>query len=133
MTYDEWRAEARRRQAFGECFQVLLKPQHGRVDLVGDPAGELQAAGLDGFGGEEGVVDAAEAHAHHQDHCGQDRGERPGEGGAHGFIILAQRVADDVNPGRHQKGQRHGRYGHRPVMFGASMGRALADSAFTSG
>ena len=39
-----------------------------RVDAVGDPACQRKASGGDGFGREQRVVDAAEAHADYQYH-----------------------------------------------------------------
>ena len=62
------RAEQRRRQARAQRVDVLLPFRHGRVDAVGDPAGERQAPRRDGFRGQQGVVQAPQARADHQDH-----------------------------------------------------------------
>jgi hypothetical protein len=60
-------AEQRRAEPFAQGGDVVLGAGHVGVDPVGDPAGQRQATGGDGLGGEQGVVDAAEPEADDQD------------------------------------------------------------------
>ena len=62
------------------------------------------------------------AHADHQHQRGQDRREGAREGLQHHVARLAQGLAEDVQPDRHQESQPHGRNRHRPVMLGPGMG-----------
>ena len=39
-----------------------------RIDQIGHPAGELQTIAQDSLGTEQGVIDATQAHTHHQNH-----------------------------------------------------------------
>ena len=47
--------------------KIFLPPRQTRIDLVGDPAGQVAATGEDALRGQQGMVDTAEAQAYHQD------------------------------------------------------------------
>ena len=61
-------AEQRGVQAGAQGGDVFVASRHFRIDLVGDPAGERQAARGDGLGREQAMVDAAESQADDEDH-----------------------------------------------------------------
>ena len=62
------RPDERRGKALGEGGDVFVRGRHAGVDCVGDPAGEAKAGGAHRVGGEQRVVEAAQAKADHEDH-----------------------------------------------------------------
>ncbi len=69
-------SQQRRGEPRPQHLDVFFHAGHLRIDLVGDPAGQAQAARADGLRGQQRVVEATEAQSHHQDHRqAEPRGE----------------------------------------------------------
>ncbi len=73
--------------------QVFLETRHGRIDAVGHPAGQLQAAGSNRFRRQQGVAGTAQAHADDQDHRQAEVNRQ-----IIAALVCAQRYAEAATP-----------------------------------
>jgi hypothetical protein len=91
-------AEQRRRQPRLQGRQVFAEARHRRIDAVGHPAGQRQAAGGDRLLGQQRMVDAAQAHADDQDH--RQGEQRRQVGGVAGVAERHAETADALDQDR---------------------------------
>ncbi len=82
-------AKQRCRQSLPQGGNVVLPARHVRLDPVGDPARQRQAAHRNGLGGQQGVIEAAEAQADHQDDRQPEMDRQVG-----GIEVIAQGYAE---------------------------------------
>ena len=85
--------QTRRRQALCKAGQVLFQARGTRLDDVCHPTRQLQPITLDRFGAEQGMADATQPHAYHQNH------RQPQGNGKVGQVLQArQRYAPATGP-----------------------------------